>query len=149
MHTFKDANGKEWSIHLDVTVTRKIRSSTNVDLHMLDKDSITRLTTNDETLVDVLYVICEDQIKAEGLDAKGFACCLIGETLDDACDALMSEVVFITRRNRKQVVATAWEKTKAAEEKLTGKQMQVLNSGVIEKKAEEAMQELDTLLGNL
>lgn len=149
MHKFKDVNGDEWSLHLDVTVVRQIRSELGVDLHAMDEGTITSLTADDEKLVDVLSVVCQEQIKKRELDAKGFASCLLGDVLDDACDALVNELVFISRRSRSAVVAKAWEKTKAAENLMTEKAMQMLESGVVEEKVNAMLQEMETQLGSL
>jgi len=149
MHTFKDANDKEWSVILDVNMTRQIRTELGVDLHKLDKDSVSSLTSDDEKLVDVLSIICQEQIKKQGLDGAGFARCLIGGALDDSCDALMDELVFISRRSRSQVVATAWEKAKAAETKLTTKAMELMESGMIEQNTDAILQEMEEKFGSL
>jgi hypothetical protein len=149
MHRFKDANGKEWSVILDVNMTRQIRTELGVDLHKLDKESVASLTSDDEKLVDVLSIICQEQIKNQNLDAAGFARCLIGGALDDACDALMEELVFISRRSRSQVVATAWEKTKAAETRMTTKAMELMESGMIEQNTDALLQKMEEEFGSL
>lgn len=147
MHTFKDANGDEWVIELDTTMTRAIRKELGVDLLILDENSISSLTTNDETLVDVIAFICSEQIKRKDLDGSGFARCLIGKALDDACDALVDEVVFISRHHRGTVVAKAWEKTKAAEGLLTEKAIKMIDTIDMEKMATKAFQEAEAQLG--
>lgn len=147
MHTFKDAKGDEWSIELDTSVAREIRKELGVDLLSLDEGTVAKLVSDDEALVDVISFICTEQIKRRELDARGFAGRLVGEAIDDACDALVQEVVFISRRSRKQVVAKAWEKIKAAEERLMTEGCQVLDSGVIERQTDQAIREMRTQLG--
>lgn len=153
MHTFKDAKGDEWSIELDTTMTREIRKELGVDLLSMDQKTAARLIGEDsesiETLVDMLSIICTNQIKRRELDARGFASRLVGDTIDDACEALVQELVFISRRSRKQVVAKAWEKTRQAEKRLTDKAMDLLDSEMLDQKVEEAMAEMEARLGSL
>lgn len=149
MHTFKDVNGKDWTIQLDTNMTRELRSEIGVDLLNLDKQTVSDLTTNDEMLVDVISFICTEQIKHKEMDAKSFAACMVGEALDNACDALVNEVVFISRRSQREVAAKAWEKTKAAEEMMTAETIEFLDSGVVEKQAQKAVDEMKAQLGDL
>lgn len=153
MHTFKDAKGDEWVIELDIAITRDIRKQLGVDLLTLDKDTIAKLTGEDsesiEKLVDVISLICTEQIKRKDMDARGFASRLNGDVLDDAWDALKEELVFISRRNRKEVVAKALEKTKEMEDRVTAKRLEWLESGMVEQKMDQLIQEVESKLGEL
>jgi len=149
MHTFTDADGKKWTIQLDTRMTRAIRSEIGVDLLNLDEKTIADLTQNDEILVDVISFICTDQIKRREMSEVDFARCIIGDVIDDASDALINELVFITRRNRRVIMKKAWEKTKAAEKKMTDHAMMILDSGIVEEKVEEAIQEMEAGIGSL
>lgn len=147
MHKFKDVNGKEWSIHLDTNVVRNLRTKLGVDLLTMDEKTITDLTTNDETLVDVISFICTGQIEKENMNAETFAACMLGDALDNAFEALGKELVFISRRSRKPIVAKALEKTLAAQETLTTKAMELLDSEAMDKKVQEAMTEMESQIG--
>lgn len=153
MHTFKDAKGDEWVIELDIAITRDIRKQLGVDLLTLDKDTIAKLTGEDsesiEKLVDVISLICTEQIKRKDMDARGFASRLNGDVLDDAWDALKEELVFISRRNRKEVVAKALEKTREMEDRVTAKRLEWLESGMVEQKMDQLIQEVESKLGEL
>jgi len=149
MHKFEDAKGTKWTIQLDTTMTRAIRAELGVDLLNLDESSVADLVGNDETLVDVISLICTNQIEREGMDGKDFAGCLIGDALDDACDALINEVVFISSHSRRTIVAKVWQKAKAAESMMTERAVKMLDSGVVEEKVEKAMQEMEARLGAL
>lgn len=149
MHTFNDAAGEEWSIVLDVTMTRKIRSELGIDLHSFDENTITQLKTNDEALVDVISVICTEQIKKRELDEVGFAKRMIGDVLDFAYEALMSELVFISRHSRREVVAKAWKKVNEAEEQLSSKALEMMDSMPIQQMLDKAVKDAELKLGSL
>lgn len=147
MQTFTDAKGNEWHIELDTMAVREIRKETGVDLLKLDEDSLTALISDDEKLVDVISLICTDQIRRKEMDARSFARCLVGDAIDAACNALIDEVVFISRHAQRRVVAAAWGKTKAAQEMMSEEMLSILNSGAVEKKVTQAMAEFREQLG--
>ena len=147
MQSFKDAEGLDWTIQLDTRLVRDIRSELGVDLLRLDEKSMTLLVEDDEKLVDVISFICTGQIEKRELDAVSFAKAVIGGAIDDACDALVAELVFISRRSRGVIVAKAWEKVTEAQDKMTAKAMEVLESGVIEQKIDDALKKMSEQLG--
>ena len=149
MHKFKDVDNNEWVIQLDTHMARSLRKELGVDLLNLDEETISKLSSDTETLVDIISFICTDQIKSKDMDERKFAQCMVNDALDNASEALMQELVFISRRSRREIVAKAWEKIKAAEELMTARAMDMLDSGVVERKTEEAIQEMEAQLGNL
>lgn len=149
MQTFKDAAGEDWAISLNVSVVRKVRDELGVDLHSLGEETFAKLKTSDETLVDVISVICTEQINKRGLDEMGFAERLIGDVLDDAYEALMQELVFTSRHSRREVVAKAWQKVNEAEEQLAGKALAMMDSPKLQGLMDKAVQEMEERLGSL
>jgi len=149
MHYFKDVKDTEWAVRLDVSVVKDIRDKIGIDLHHLDEGMLQKITDDDEVFVDLISIICSKQIDHEKLDANGFAERMVGDTLDEACNALMDELVFISRRSRRTVVAKAWEKTLAAEAVLTTKAVEMLDNLDVEGIATKAMEEAESQLGSL
>ena len=132
MQVFKDAEGVEWGISLNVDAIRKVREQCQVDLHKLDESSLQALIEDDEKLVDVLHEVLKSQAEKRDLDATGFASRLIGPAIDRAADALMEELVFISRSGKAQILGALWQKIKAADELRIQSVMSKLESGVIE-----------------
>lgn len=133
MHTFKDAIGEEWAVTLDTAKVRQLREQIGVDLFRIDDaNTLEALINDDEKLVDVISVICTSQIEHRKLDASLFAQRMLGDALDNACDALIDELVFISRRNRREVIAAAWNKTKTFQEIAKTKAMEAIESTELE-----------------
>jgi hypothetical protein len=144
MHTFTDAIGEEWAITLDTSIVRRLRASLGIDLLRIDDQAtLETLITDDEKLVDVISELCTDQIRHRKLDEVGFAQRLIGDALDNACDALIDELVFISRRNRREVIAAAWNKTKAFQDVAKEQSLKAINSeemdALIQKQIQDAI----------
>ena len=69
---FKDKTGCEWIIDLDVATCREVLKLTGIDLaNFHDGKSLQALWSNDEKLVDVLWVLVKEQaekLREEMLD---------------------------------------------------------------------------------
>lgn len=113
MHTFTDNQGDEWSVSLDTVTLRELKKTCGVDLLALDESSLIAIESDDAKLVDVISFVCTQQIERRQLDEVGFARRLIGDVLESACEALMSELFTICRPARRKVLAAAWEKVDA------------------------------------
>lgn len=140
MHTFTDNAGDEWAITLDTTSLREIRKELGLDLLLNDETVLQKLLADDETLVDLISFICTEQIERKEMTARDFARVLVGDAIDAACDALVQELVFISRRQRKTILQAAWDKIKTIEAQQTETAIQYLDSGIIEKEMEKAFQ---------
>lgn len=146
MHSFTDNQDHKWSISLDTAKCREVKNELGVDLLAFDDSSMSKLMTDDAALVDVISFVCTEQIRRLDLDARGFAERIVGDVIDDACDALVDELIFISRRNKRAVVKAAWERTKATGNLQTERVTELLNSGVIEQAADREFEEMKTNL---
>ncbi len=107
-HKFTDSAGKEWSISLNLGEAKRIKDAREVDL--LDATNLQRLASDPYLLGDVLYLVCESQAAAAGIDSKQFGEQLAGDAIDAAADAFLAELVdFFPKRQRealKSLLAT-------------------------------------------
>ena len=149
MHKFKDNNGLEWEIELNIAVVKKIRNELEVDLNALTEGQMADITTKPETLVDIISVICTPQIVKRELDEYSFANCMIGEAIDNAYEALVKELIFISRHNQRQVVARAWETVQKADKKLTSAQLRMLESPEMDQKINKMIQGVEEKFENI
>ncbi len=150
MATFKDAEGRLWEVDLNVAVLKRVRSILDVDLtRLLEEDEaeatlLERLCTDPVLLVDVLYVVCREQAKAEGVSDEQFGCAMASDVISDAADALMDAIVVFTpdprqraRLKRVREALTALEEK--ANEALDTQMEKALSSGMLSDFVEETL----------
>lgn len=93
---FKDSQGMEWKLLLTVGLIEQVQEEGQLDLSNMLKDPkefATLLVHDPKKLVMGLWVMCEEQAKFCGLDAKQFGKRFDRDTLDRAVDALCDAVV--------------------------------------------------------
>lgn len=93
---FKDSQEHEWNVSLTVGSIDKIKEDTEIDLDILLKkpeELANILYLNPRKLVEVLYSICENQIKDRQLSERDFASIFDRMTIDAAGDALIGAIV--------------------------------------------------------
>jgi len=92
MHTFRDADEREWIVSVDVASVKRCRDLLDVDL--LDaQTTLQRLMVDPITLVDCLYITCKPQADERGISDEQFAAAMRGRVIAKAKDALIQEVV--------------------------------------------------------
>jgi len=125
---FKDENGNEWSIRIDVNQIRKVRSVTGIDLgKMFTQEGLLELL-DVEKLVDVLACLLEPQIVAKQLDATKFAEAICGDAIERAAEALIMAGADFLPQSRAKIARALWEKLKAAGEVVQAKAQQEIDS---------------------
>ena len=102
MKTFSDRRGRTWEVELNVSQMKRVRSALGVDLVnviAVNSDGALKTTLIDDIvndpclLVDILWVICEKQAKAEGVTDEDFGAALAGDAIEDATRAFLDELV--------------------------------------------------------
>jgi len=95
MHSFKDTNGTEWAVAVNVATVKRVRQAIKIDL--LDPKISATLAGDPIALVDTLFVLCEDQAKERGVSDEQFGAAMAGDTIAHAVDALLEEIVDFSR----------------------------------------------------
>ena len=102
MQIFKDRDGREWQVVLNVFQMKRIRAALGIDLVnviTLDKegvvkvDMIDRIANDPCLLVDILWVLVEEQAKAISVTDEQFGAALAGESIENATRAFLDELV--------------------------------------------------------
>lgn len=111
MATFKDAAGREWALSIDAWLVKQVRIRTGVELGKLLDDNmrpLMELVSNCEKLVDVLWVLCEEQAAKLAVDESQFARGLSGDGLERAVLAFEEAfALFCPSRQREVLRALA------------------------------------------
>ena len=120
MQKFKDVNGREWTIELNIAAIRKLRKSTpNVegfeDFDILDYTGVLTKVNDPLFAADLLYLVCRDQLDAAGIDSEAFGRALKGRALFDGVTAFLAEYVdFFPEPTVAEKIATVIAKTREA-----------------------------------
>ena len=102
MQVFKDANGRDWEVVLNVFQMKRVRAALGVDLINvieLDKDGqvrvdmIDRIANDPCLLVDILWVLVQDQAMRSGVTDEQIGTALAGDAIEGAAKAFLDELV--------------------------------------------------------
>lgn len=91
MGRFFDDAGREWTIRLDAPLVKRVQKTCGILLTDLRADPFLELAANPVLLVDVLYVCCEKQAKAQSITDEQFGESL-GASIADATAALEAAI---------------------------------------------------------
>jgi len=150
--TFADRLGGEWYVALDVGLCRDIKLAHGVDLaNWIDGKAAGRLYQDDETLVAVLWMLCQSQARDRDIDEEAFARLLNGDVLAAALTAIEEAVLGFTRPDRRELVRQAIETMRAAtaetidkqRAKLASPETQRAISAAVDRALAKAAKELD------
>jgi len=151
MAQFKDTEGRAWQISLNVGTVKRIYRMTDVDI--LDvKDGRLLMELGDDMckLADVLFAIVEPQATKREITDEQFGEALGGDTLHEATEALVSELIcfFLQYRPRTgRILEALWAKVKEAEERAGDLAMDKIGSEemaqAIDRQLAKASQEID------
>ena len=102
MQNFKDRDGREWQVVLNVYQMKRVRAALGVDLINvieLDKDGQVRVDMIDKIandpclLVDIHWVLVQDQARTLNVTDEQFGTALAGDAIEAATKAFLDELV--------------------------------------------------------
>jgi hypothetical protein len=99
---FTDKAGNSWELSLDVGMLERLQADADFDLDALieSPDAMSaKLFKSPRVLGQILWVFCEEQARAKGLDGRGFGSLLDRAALDRAADAFFEEAVLFYPRS--------------------------------------------------
>jgi hypothetical protein len=116
MQKFIDRRGRVWIVDIDNTTLRRVKVLTDVRLlDAIDGDLVTRLSSDPLLLGDVLFAICKPQADQQEVDDEAFAEGLAGDSIDEACRALVDALVAYFPESRRRLLRKAADKQKMIE----------------------------------
>lgn len=132
MHGFVDSAGRQWTVRVDVGAVKRVRAALGVDLMQVaekrtadgrEPGVLERLASDPVLLVDVIYVLCEEQAKRSGVSDEEFGRAMLGDALDGAVKAMLGAVVdfFPNPRERaalKRVLTAAETEAEKARDRI-------------------------------
>lgn len=95
MKEFKDANGIAWQISLNGHTMKQVRDIAEIDLWRVfeDEKTLTDLYVDPEKVIDIIYVLCDKQIKERDFSPEQFYEGWFGDCLGLATKTLFDEIL--------------------------------------------------------
>ena len=123
MRVFKDKKDNTWEIEITISALKRVKSY--LDLNLLDIfkqnpetqkfELLEKISEDPVLLVDLLFVLCEKQVKERNMNAEDFANVFSGEVIENAVNVLLYEIIDFFPETKKAVLKKILD---------TGKKMQ-------------------------
>lgn len=102
MPKFIDKECRTWNVSLNVGLIEDIKDETTIDLDELIREPAKMsemVFVSPRKMVEILYVICEDQVEAVPLTPREFASIFDRDILDLATNALLEAIMLFYPRS--------------------------------------------------
>jgi len=94
MRSFKDNQGRQWSVEINVTAIKRVRGLTGEDLmQVIEGTLIEKLIRDPVLLCDVVYAICKPEADACSVSDEEFGKAMAGDAIEAATTAVLEELV--------------------------------------------------------
>lgn len=96
MKTFRDADGREWLVKVDVTAAKRCKAQLGLNLYGLADEGFrgfAALVSDPIALCDVLYVLCREEAEKREVSDEAFGRAMHGDALDSAAAAFTEALI--------------------------------------------------------
>lgn len=155
MATFKDNEKRDWLVAVTVEDIKQVRARLDgLDLADVYSDTLNRLADDPVLLVDVLWVLCEEQAKTAGVTDRQFGRAMAGDSIVNATTALVEAVTDFSHGQKKLLAQKSYSHgrkmtTKGMELALTKLNDPELEAQMVAAMESRATREIDDLLTRL
>lgn len=124
MAKFADSEGRMWEPAVNVVTIGRVRSALNINLLelLVPDNTLAERLTDPCLLVDVLYLLCEEQANRLNIDDKSFGKSMTADGIEDGWTAALEGIVLFSPRGLRPAHQRILEKAKkyqtAAAEKI-------------------------------
>lgn len=140
MKTFRDARGREWTIEINVSALKRVKSLAGVDLTKIvdPKSADARLLFDDIVVLgDAIAAAVQPQLESRSLTAEEFGDALHEEHVEAATRALLEGVIDFFRGRKRTMLRRVYDRTTAKmdqrREKAEAEIDRLLEDGTIDK----------------
>ena len=88
MPSFKDTNGREWTVAIDGLLLKSLRDAHGIDLADVLNATYVQLERDPALLTTALAHLCAEQLKQAGLTREQFSRAVVGKALEDGFAAV-------------------------------------------------------------
>lgn len=141
MATFKDLGGNEWIIGFNIGNCRRLLELTRLDFaNAHDGKAVSEIQADDSKMVQVLWLLVEEQAKLKGIDEDAFWQKLDGNVLEEAQNAIEEAVLGFTRPERRAALKAILDKKREAMAKAMGLAIAKVQAVEMDQKIEAAIE---------
>jgi len=117
MEKFKDSNGRDWAISINVGTVKTVQAELKIDI----TDMATLKVLGDDVclLVDCIYLCCKDEAEKAGITDIQFGQSMAGTALDSASEAFMNELINFFPAQKANLLRKTLEKAKSLQAQAT------------------------------
>ncbi len=151
MKTFKDSQGREWNLAINVDAVKRVRSLLDVDLlEVTDGKLLERIASDEVLMVDLVYVLVKPEADAKGVTDEEFGRAMAGDAIDAAYTAFMEELTsFFRNPQRRALLKKALAKLNDLEARVLDRAEKRIDSGELDEVVEEVLSTHGPSSGNL
>jgi hypothetical protein len=137
--TFTDNQNRPWTLRIDVGAIKAVRSRLGIDLADLSGKVEEQLDADPALLVDVLWVLIEQDAKGRNVSDVDFGQSMVGDPIDAATAALLEAKVDFFPSRRREILKRIAEKTAHVRKKADALAMAQLEDQGLEDQIVDAM----------
>jgi hypothetical protein len=145
MAQYVDSKDRKWIVSITGYEVKRVRELANFNLCALfdnDCELVLELFNDVTVLGDVLWVICEDECKERQVTEQQFRKSLIGESIDNASEAMREAIVDFFPPRRRAIVKRYFEKLLSLQPLIEEAQTQYLDGIDMEQEVRTRINEL-------
>lgn len=153
MKSFIDKNGETWDLELNIGTAMRLQSRLNINIeNCINLDSnkpkeislLERITEDSILLFNIIYVLCETQVRERGLTEEEFAERFSGDTIAAATDALLDEIENFSRPAKRKILKRLRQISQEISDEAGEKMDQLFEDPKFKEALEAALQKLST-----
>lgn len=150
MKTFKDNEGRTWTVSVNIAAVKRVKSLLNINLlDAIEGKLIEELSSDPVMLCDVIYVICKPKADENKVTDEQFGRAMGGDAIATATTALLEELVDFFPSAKRQVLRKALEKFQMVESLAIETANKYLDSPEMQEKIESALRDITNSSGSL
>ncbi|MBR4674203.1 MAG: hypothetical protein IKP00_07045 [Victivallales bacterium] len=134
MKIWHDTTGRTWATSINVGTIKRVKRLTGKNiLDLAGGELATEVMSDPCLLCDILYAIHQPEAEKQGISDIQFGESLAGDSIEEATDALMAELVdFFPNSQRRELLASAMKQAKEQEAKAIEKARNELAKNAIQ-----------------
>ncbi len=117
MSTFRDSDGRQWEPEINVVTIGRVRDRLKINLLevVLPDSTLGQRLADPCLMVDVLFLLCQDQAAKLGVDEVAFGKAMTADGIEDGFMLVLEGVVNFSPRGLRPAYQKVFEKAKAME----------------------------------
>ena len=150
MKTFKDNEGRTWTVSVNIATVKRVKTLLSVNLlDAIEGKLIEKLATDPVLLCDVIYAVCKPEADRNNVTDEQFGQSMGGDAIEHATVALLEELVDFFPEAKRLVLRKALTKFQMVEKLAIETANKYLDSPEMEKRIEIALTNITDSSGNL